>query len=175
MSIPVVRILKVGSTNSQTEETLRNLAVAGWAAHSVATVCLAETVLKTVRFKIVLAAERLPDGSGYDLTSLLERQRGTLFISVPLSETCLWLPVVEGGVRALGKRALNPIGLESELWELLRPIRMSRETVRFDFSAAPPMPENQSQGAPTPPPIRSSAFPGEAAVAAGAHPKIWRG
>jgi len=174
MSIAVVSIRIVGCTNSRTEETLRNLACAGWASQSVATACLAETVLKTVRFKIVLSTERLPDGSGYDLMSLLERQCGTLFISVPPSETCLWLPVVEAGVRALGKRALSPGGLESELWELLRPTRMSREMVRFDFSAARPISENENQG-PPPPAMKPGGFPGKAAMAAGAHHKIWRG
>jgi hypothetical protein len=136
MSTSVVRILIVGSITSSTSEILRKLAGVGWGSHSVSSVREAETVIKTIRFKIVLSAEKLPDGTGYELAALIGRQLGTLLIGVSLSETCLWLSVVEKGVRSLGKRAMNPTMLESELMELLRPLRFPEMTLEPELTRA---------------------------------------
>jgi hypothetical protein len=139
MSITSVQILIVGSTGaSNTYETLSKLARAGWGSHSVASVREAETVLKTIRFNVVLSAERLAEGSGYDLAGIVARQSGTLFIAVALSETCLWLPVVERGVRALGKRALNPSMLEFELAKLLRSFPIPATALEHDGTQIDP-------------------------------------
>jgi hypothetical protein len=123
MSISVVQILTVGPTTLDTLATLRRLVCSGWSSHSVSTVREAETVLKTIRFNVVLSAEKLSDGRGYELATILTRQRGTLYIGVALSETCLWLPVVERGLRSLGDRAMNTAILETEVAELLRRVQ----------------------------------------------------
>jgi hypothetical protein len=120
MPISSVQILAVGPTTLSTLATLRRLVRSGWSSHPVSTVREAETVLKTIRFNVVLAAERLADGVAYDLAPIIGRQGGTLYVGVALSETCLWLPVVERGVRSLGERALNSAILESEVAEVLR-------------------------------------------------------
>jgi len=120
MSTDAVRILVVGTSTASTESTLKSLARSGWESHSVKTVREAETVLRTIRFQVTLATEKLPDGTGYELASLIVQQTGNLFISVPLSETCLWLPAVENGVRSLGQRALNPLTLGTEAAGILR-------------------------------------------------------
>lgn len=120
MSAAAVRILVVGTSTASTESTLKELARSGWESHSVRTVREADSVLRTIRFQLTLASETLPDGRGYDLAPLVAQQAGNLFISVPLSETCLWLPAVEKGVRSLGKRALNPLMLKTEAENILR-------------------------------------------------------
>jgi len=120
MSAAAVRILVVGTSAASTESTLRGLARSGWESHSVKTVREAGTVLRTIRFQLTLASEKLPDGTGYDLAWLVAQQSGNLFIAVPLSETCLWLPAVENGVRSLGERALNPMMLKTEAESILR-------------------------------------------------------
>jgi len=120
MSAATVRILVVGNSTANTESILRELARSGWESHAVKTVCEAEAVLRTIRYQLTLATEKLPDGTGYDLAALIAQQSGNLFISVPLSETCLWLPVVEHGVRSLGQRALNPLTLATEAEFILR-------------------------------------------------------
>jgi DNA-binding NtrC family response regulator len=120
MSAAAVRILVVGTSTTSTESTLKGLARSGWESHAVKTVREADTVLRTIRFQLVLATEKLPDGTGYDLAWLVAQQTGNLFIAVPLSETCLWLPAVENGVRALGERALNPLILKTEAESILR-------------------------------------------------------
>ena len=120
MSAAAVRILVVGTSSASTASTLKGLARSGWESHSVKTVREADTVLRTIRFQLTLATEKLPDGTGYELASLVAQQSGNLFIAVPLSETCLWLPAVENGVRSLGERALNPLMLKTEAESILR-------------------------------------------------------
>jgi hypothetical protein len=115
-----VRVLVVGLISANTRAMLERWGRSGWASHTVDSVQEAEAVLKTIRFKVILAAENVSDGSGYEVASLVARQSGNLFISVSLSETCLWLPVIEQGARSLGKRAINPWILETEVESILR-------------------------------------------------------
>jgi len=113
------RILVVGLTCSSTTVTLQKLERAGCAFHSVDTIAEAETAMRATPFDIVLAAETMTDGRGYDLTNCVVSHSATLLISIALSETCLWLPVVQDGVRTLGERALNSFALQSEITALL--------------------------------------------------------
>ena len=62
-----VRILVVGLTNANTQAMLERWRRSGWGSHTVDSVQEAETVLKTIRFKVILAAENVSDGSGYEL------------------------------------------------------------------------------------------------------------
>jgi len=116
------RILVVGHTASSTAFTLQKLERAGCAFHSVDTIAEAETAMRTTPFDIVLAGETMPDGRGYDLTNCVVNHSATLLISIALSETCLWLPVVQHGVRTLGERALNSFTLQSEITALLNEV-----------------------------------------------------
>ncbi|HEY0701673.1 MAG TPA: hypothetical protein VGD60_02800 [Candidatus Acidoferrales bacterium] len=136
MSTSAVRVLVVGPTTSSTTGILKKLARAGWGSHAVASAREAETVLKTIRFKVVLSSEKLPDGMGYEMAPLIARQGGSLFIGVTLSETCLWLPVIEKGERSLGKRAMNPTTLEAEVSELLRLLKATEPAEPKDFKPA---------------------------------------
>jgi hypothetical protein len=133
MSTSAVRVLIVGPATPSTNGILKKLARAGWGSHAVGGVHEAETVLKTIRFKVVLSSEKLPDGTGYELAALIARQGGSLFIGVTLSETCLWLPVIERGERSLGKRAINPTALEAEIAELLRVLKATEPAAPKDF------------------------------------------
>jgi hypothetical protein len=81
----------------------------------VETVAEAEASLRETRFDIVLASEFLPDGRGYDLTGCVVDSSATLLVAIALSEACLWLPVVQHGIRTLGDRALNSHTLQSEI------------------------------------------------------------
>jgi hypothetical protein len=119
MSISVFQILTVGQAALDTVVAFKRPACSGWRSHSVATEREAKTVLKTIRFNVVLSAEKLADGMGYELAPILMQQRGTLYVGVALSETRLWLPVVERGVWSLGDRAMNSALLEIEVAEVL--------------------------------------------------------
>jgi hypothetical protein len=98
---------------------LARLAVRGFGSQSANTLRQARELLETFRFDVALAAESVSDGRGYDLAESVARHFGTLLVAVPLSETCLWLPVIERGANVLGARALNARVLELELEMLL--------------------------------------------------------
>jgi hypothetical protein len=113
------RILVVGHTAWSTTFTLQKLERVGCAFHSVDTITEAEAAIRTTPFDIVLASETMPDGRGYDLTNCVANCSATMLISIALSETCLWLPVVQHGVHTLGERALSSFTLQSEIIALL--------------------------------------------------------
>jgi CheY-like chemotaxis protein len=119
MSASAVRILVVGHTSPSTLATLQLLEQEGWGSHRVDTVVEAKGALKIIRFDVVLAEENIGAGSGYDLTNSVLELRGTLLVSIALSEATLWLPVAQRGKRTLGDRALNASTLQLEVREAL--------------------------------------------------------
>jgi DNA-binding response OmpR family regulator len=150
-----VRILFVGNSTASTDSTLKTLARYGWESHAVKTAREAGTVLRTIRFQLTLATEKLPDGTGYELVPLIARQSGTLFVSVPLSETCLWLPAVENGVRSLGQRVLNPGTLAIEASSILRACDAARARLENSYSDGATSPDAR---------IRLETLPARAAI-----------
>jgi hypothetical protein len=119
MSPIAMRILVVGKACGSTAATLSRLALDGWVADTAENVASARSVLKMFRLDAVLSEENLPDGRGYDLADAVAQQSSTLLVSVALSESCLWLPVVERGERSLGRRAVTPEMLGFELETIL--------------------------------------------------------
>ncbi len=113
------RILVAGPISPSTNFIIRQLEREGCVCQSVETVAEAEASLRETRFDIVLADEFMPDGRGYDLTGCVVDSSATLLVAIALSEACLWLPVVQHGIRTLGDRALNSHTLQSEITALL--------------------------------------------------------
>ena len=119
MSAATMRILFAGTPGTVTSETLARLAARGLGAYRVEKLREARELLQTFRLDVALASESLADGRGYALSEAMKRHSGSLIVSVALSESCLWLPVIERGVSVLGKRAFGPAMLESEIDRLL--------------------------------------------------------
>lgn len=119
MAAKAVRILTVGKSTFSTGVTLARLAECGWASYAVESVRDAHNLLRAFQIDVVLAAESLPDGRGYDLADCVARQAGTLLVGVALSENSLWLPVIDHGQRVLGSRAIGARVLETELVKIL--------------------------------------------------------
>lgn len=142
MSNSAVRILVVGPISPGTLAALQRLERDGWSNHSVTTIAEAEGALKMFRFDIVLAAEDIADGRGYDLTNSVLELGATLFVSVALSEALLWLPVIQRGMLTLGERALNSSMLQLEVAGALsepggkRGLAWSREMLGLPTDAA---------------------------------------
>jgi DNA-binding NtrC family response regulator len=120
MPVTTMHILFVGKPSPHTAAILARLGRKGFASRLVETICEARERLATFPFDVVLAPEHLPDGRGYDLTDAVARHSSTLLIAISLSETCLWLPVVERGATILGERAVTADLLEPELEELFK-------------------------------------------------------
>jgi DNA-binding response OmpR family regulator len=119
MSAAVIRILVVGNHPAATSAITTRLMLLGWASQVVDTLREARNALATLKFEVVLAAEILPDGRGYELTEGVAFRSGTLFVCVALSENSLWLPVLDRGASVLGTRAISGAELESEIVKLL--------------------------------------------------------
>jgi hypothetical protein len=191
MPTGAVRILVVGPLTSGTSEMSQRLERHGWATHSVATLRDARVVLQTIRFPLVLVAEKLEDGTGYELTEWAAKQELTLFVGLQLTETLLWLPVVECGRRSLGSRALNPVMLEGEIERTLAGLDMERAAAgvrdreRRAATSGPVLREEQGTGArrknlegrTAVPPLRDRKAPPPVTTerAASATGKHWRG
>jgi hypothetical protein len=119
MAAIAMRILCAGTPAPMTDGVLARLAARGFGAYRVERLCEARDLLKSFRLDIVLAGELLSDGRGYALAEAVKQRSGTLIVAVALSESCLWLPVIERGTTVLGKRALSHAMLEPELDRLL--------------------------------------------------------
>jgi len=147
MPVEAMRILVIGSLASPTDMILRRLASRGWGARRVETLREAQNMLLTFQFDIVLSAESVADGRGYEIAQLVIARAGTLIVGVALSESCLWLPVVEQGARVLGSRALNAHMLESKMEMLIG----ARERRRARESTPEPKSLSRQPAPPTPP------------------------
>ncbi len=120
MPATAMRILVAGALSKNALEMLRRFGDRGWGSRQVVTLQQARDQVETFDFDVVLATESLCDGRGYDLAEPVARHSRTLLVGVALSESCLWLPVVERGVGVLGRRALNAQMLETEMEKLMR-------------------------------------------------------
>ena len=152
MPVEAMRILVIGAVADPTNTILRRLASRGLGAQRVETLREAQNMLLTFQFDVVLAAESVADGRGYEIAQLVMARAGTLIVGVALSESCLWLPVVEQGARVLGSRALNAHMLESEVEMLIgaREKRRARTPISQDspssIFAAPPVTLSRRKG-----------------------------
>jgi hypothetical protein len=114
-----LRILVIGMCSLGTSAMLGRFEKYGWGSRIVETLRESKNLMQTFKFDLVLAPGLLSSGGCYDVSSMVVRQMGTLLVGVPLSGSSLWLPVVERGVKVLGKRSLTADLLESEAQELL--------------------------------------------------------
>ena len=119
MSAIGMRILTIGTCSADTVAMLNRLAKRGWGSRTAETLSEGRSLLKTFKFDLVLSSESLSEGRGYDVSETVAGQSGTLLVGVALSESCLWLPVIERGKHVLGKRALNASMLELTAQDLL--------------------------------------------------------
>ena len=119
MSNVTRRILVVAPRDPVASTIVERLARHGWACQVVNRLTEARAALCENEYEVVLAAERISDGRGYELTEVVAGLSSSLLIGVTLSDSYLWLPAVERGVRTLGIRAINPAMLEEFMEDLL--------------------------------------------------------
>jgi hypothetical protein len=91
----------------------------GWGSRVVDTWCEGSDRLETFKFDLVLVSGFFSNGRRYEVSNTVARQLGTMLVGIALSESSLWLSVVERGEKVLGQRSLNISMLESEARELL--------------------------------------------------------
>jgi hypothetical protein len=69
---------------------------------------------------LVLSNTYLPDGTGVGLLKALAPLPVAAFLCLPVENSCLWLPAIDGGKVCLGAPALRPLEFGRRLEELAR-------------------------------------------------------
>jgi hypothetical protein len=113
-------ILLVGLTGSNQESIMHLLKQRDWNWKTAD--CLTGAIRELggkVGMELVLAAEALLDGHGYELTGAVTRRGSSLLVDVLLSDGHVWLPVVERGERTFGRGGIGLAELGSVVDELL--------------------------------------------------------
>jgi DNA-binding NtrC family response regulator len=132
------RILVVAPRSSTLTTAVERLSRHGWKCVIVDRISDARETLRKNEYEIVLAAEYLTDGRGYDLTDVVAQRSCSLLVGVMLSDSYLWLPTVECGARTLGMRAVNPAMLEETMEDMLAHPEMAEPMrVLSEFPARP--------------------------------------
>ena len=92
----------------------------GFRCRLASNVRAARELFELVRVDIVLTDAQLPDGTGFGLAASLPGLSVTVFVCLPIEDSCLWLPAIDGGRICLGLPALRPSEFASLLEEMAR-------------------------------------------------------
>jgi len=84
------------------------------------TVRAASELLTSQLVDLVLSNTYLSDGTGFGLLTVLAHLPVTAFLSLPVENSCLWLPAIDGGKGCLGLPALRPSEFGLTLEEMVR-------------------------------------------------------
>jgi hypothetical protein len=88
--------------------------------HFANTMRAASELLNSQPVDLLLSHTYLPDGTGVGLLPALARLPVTAFLCLPVENSCLWLPAINGGKVCLGAAALRPLEFRRTLEELAR-------------------------------------------------------
>ena len=78
-------------------------------------------LLGSHRVDLVLSHTYLPDGTGLGmLASLAHLPVITAFLCLPVENSCLWPPAIDGGTKCFGLPALRPLEFTRTLEEMAR-------------------------------------------------------
>jgi CheY-like chemotaxis protein len=79
----------------------------------------ASDLLRSQPVDLVLTNTYLPDGTGFDLLVALAHLPVTAFLCVPVENSCLWVPAIDGGKKCLGLPSLRPLEFGKMLEEMV--------------------------------------------------------
>ena len=88
-----MRTLFVGALTPRITTILTRLGQKGFGSYAVESLGQAREAVESSSFELAIALERLDDGQGYELTELVTRRGGSLFVGV---EDFTGLPLVAG-------------------------------------------------------------------------------
>ena len=108
MTLAGRNVLLVGQ-NSQSARTLtERLRRWKFQCHFASDMRAASDLLRSQPVDLVLTDTYLPDGTGFDLLVALAHLPVTAFLCVPVENSCLWVPAIDGGKKCLGLPSLRP-------------------------------------------------------------------
>jgi response regulator RpfG family c-di-GMP phosphodiesterase len=89
--------------------------------HFASNIREASDLLGSNRVDLVLSHTHLSDGTGLGLLAALAHLPViTAFLCLPVENSCLWVPAIDGGTKCLGLPALRPLEFTRTLEEMAR-------------------------------------------------------
>jgi hypothetical protein len=98
--------------------------------HFASNIRAASDLLRSHRIDLVLSHTYLPDGTGTGLLAELAHFPVTAFLCLPVENSCLWLPAIDGGTKCLGLPALRPLEFARTLEEMARGLSTGTQASR---------------------------------------------
>ncbi len=92
----------------------------GFRCHFASNMRAAADMLSSHPVDLVLSNTHLSDGTGFGLLVALDGLPVSLFLCLPVENSCFWLPALDGGKECLGLPALRPSEFASVLDEMAR-------------------------------------------------------
>lgn len=120
MTISGRDILLVGQGFHNAEACKDLLRKWGFRCHFASNLRLARELLGSVRVDTVLTSTNLPDGTGLGLVAEMSGLPVTVFLCLPVQDSCFWVPAVDVGKICLGLPALRPEEFARALKEMAR-------------------------------------------------------
>lgn len=116
-------VLLVGLGSGGAQPLSDRLRAWGFRCYLATNLQAAREVFELVGVDMVLTNTQLSDGTGVGLAASLSGLPVTVFVCVPLEDSCLWLPAIDCGRVCLGLPALRPSEFASSLEEMAGRLR----------------------------------------------------
>ena len=113
-------VLLVGPSVHSALDLTQRLHHWGFQCHFARTMRAAFDLLGSRPFHLVLSNTHLSDGTGFGLLVALDGLPVTMFLCLPVEDSCFWLPAIDGGKDCLGSPALRPSEFASALEEMVQ-------------------------------------------------------
>ena len=119
MTVSPRMVLLVGETGRGSLRLLNWLFLRGCRCHFAVSFREACSLISCRQFDLVLSQYQLPDRTAFPLLESLTGSPTTLFLSTPVENGCLWLPMLDRGKRCVGAPVLRSSDLIETLSKVL--------------------------------------------------------
>jgi CheY-like chemotaxis protein len=113
------KVLLVGETSKGSTQLMNWLYKRGCQCHFAMSCQEACSLISHTQFDLVLSQYQLPDRTAFPMLDWLAGSPATLFLSTPVENGCLWLPMLERGERCVGASLLRSNDLPEALGKAL--------------------------------------------------------
>jgi len=120
MTLAGRNVLLVGQSFHSARALTNKLQFWKFQYHFASNVRAATAFVSSRRIDLVLSHTNLPDGTASAVLAPLAHLPVTAFLCLPVENSCLWLPALDGGTKCLGLPALRPLEFARTLEEMAR-------------------------------------------------------
>ncbi len=113
------KVLLVGETSRSSTQLMNWLYKRGCQCHFAMSCQEACRLISHTQFDLVLSQYQLPDRTAFPMLDWLAGSPATLFLSTPVENGCLWLPMLERGKRCVGASLLRSNDMPEALGKAL--------------------------------------------------------